>query len=264
MAAAPVFSLTKMLVATAVLRLVEADRMSLADDVALRVPLCPTGITVRQLLGHSSGLADYATDARYLDAVAAQPGVPWPLNRVAALVDITDRWDAGWFRYSNYGYWLLGALLEDMTGEPLRVTLQRLVLNPAGMASSFYPAPVGAITAHGYSTLWAGPAGAAWSTPDDITRFLSRLTNGLISSGSLRDMTLGTRIDGVGSPWCRAGYGLGLMVDDELAVVGHGGSGPGFEAAGFCHVATGRAAAVIAPSGSGVDPTAMAFRLLEM
>lgn len=74
--AQPVFSVTKMFVATAVLRLVEQGPLTLDEEVSRRVPVSPSGVTVRHLLGHTGGLPDYATTAPYLAAVAADHGHP--------------------------------------------------------------------------------------------------------------------------------------------------------------------------------------------
>jgi len=135
-----VFSVTKMFVAAAVLQLVDAGRVALDDDVSHRVPLAPPGSTVRDLLNHTSGLPDYATAAPYLEAVDARPSRPWGLERIAAVALEGDRSARGVFRYSNLGYWLLGAFVQNTTDAPLEQTLARLVFEPAGMASTFYPA----------------------------------------------------------------------------------------------------------------------------
>ncbi|MEV6081602.1 serine hydrolase domain-containing protein [Streptomyces sp. NPDC052069] len=262
-AAQPVFSVTKMFVATAALRLIESGRLALDDEVSRRVPQAPSGITVRHLLGHTSGLPDYASAPAYLDAVAARPAQPWSLEQIASIALVGDRSAPGRFRYCNLGYWLLGAFIEEVTATPLERTLAEVVFEPAGMASTSYPAPGAGLTETGYDTRWAGPAGAAWATPADLVRFLTELLERpLLSVPSLAAMTTVTPV-AAGPPWREPGYGLGLMIDGWHHTFGHGGSGPGYSSAAFVVPGLGRSVAMIARSSAGADLSAPALRFLQ-
>ncbi len=269
----PVFSVTKMFVAVAVLRLAESGGMALDDEARGRVPQAPPEVTVRELLCHTTGLADYATTAPYRAAVDEQPGQPWELDRIVE-VAAGDRQPRDRFRYCNAGYWLLGAALEKATGQPLEQVLAETVFRPAGMASTRYPALGDGVTETGYDTRWAGPAGATWSTPRDLVAFLSALLDGslldestldgsLLSAASTKEMTTAAPVT-AGTPWQEAGYGLGLMTDRAMGVVGHGGGGPGYASAAFATPATGRSAAVVTRHPADTDPTELALRLLHL
>ncbi|WP_051753586.1 serine hydrolase domain-containing protein [Streptosporangium amethystogenes] len=263
--AQPVFSVTKMFMAVAVLRLVDSGRLTLEDEVSLRVPLAPSGITVRELLNHTGGLPDYATTAPYLDAVARRPDQPWGLERILTVALEDGRSARGRFRYSNLGYWLLGTLVEDISGAPLEQTLAALVFGQAGMRSTFFPASGTGLTGTGYDTRWAGPAGAAWATPRDLVIFLTGLLDGsLLSAQSLTAMTTTVPVAAAGPPWRKPGYGLGLMIDDEYRIFGHGGGGPGYTSAAMITPDRRRSVAVIARSSANVDPTALTLRLLQV
>lgn len=260
----PVFSVTKMFVAAAVLRLAEQGRLELDACLADVVPAAPAGATVRDALRHTAGLGDYTHAAPYADAVADAPADPWPLDRIvaASTADPAPAGrrlpPAGSFSYSNVGYWLLGDLLERVQRGPLPVLLRELVFAPSGMASARYPTVAESLTPAGYSTLWAGPAGACWSSAADLVRFLR--------SPGLAPASFSLMVDAVpvdaGDPWIAPGYGLGAMVDSGRGTWGHGGGGPGYSSAAFAAGEGGRCAAVIAPESSGVDPVRCALDFL--
>ena len=73
------YSVTKVLLAVIVLRLVEESRVALDNPVQQYLPALPfsTPVTVRQLLTHTAGLPDYGALPAYAAAVRADPGAPW-------------------------------------------------------------------------------------------------------------------------------------------------------------------------------------------
>lgn len=256
--AAPAFSITKLFVATAVMRLVESGQLSLEDAASTRVP----GVTVREMLGHTGGLPDYATTTAYLDAVTARPAKPWGVEEITAVAMTGRRSPHGRFRYSNLGYWLLGERVEQITGDPLATVLAELVFAAAGLADTRYPTAGDGLTPDGYDTRWAGPAGAAWSTPADLVQYLAALiTGGLLSPASLIAMTTTTPVE-AGPPWRAPNYGLGLMTDPQLGTLGHAGGGPGYTSAAFALRDGRRYAAAIAADGARTDPTEAVLGLL--
>jgi CubicO group peptidase (beta-lactamase class C family) len=263
-----VFSVTKMFVATAAVKLAELGRLDLDTRVSDHVSAGPADLTLREALGHTGGLADYATTVAYRTAVAAQPGQPWGLDEILQVGLRGERSARGAFRYSNLGYWLAGAVLESVAGTSLADLLSRLVFGPAGMVSTTYPAVGAGVTADGYDTRWSGPAGAAWSTPADLLAFLDALVHGaLIAPASLATMTMATPVVDAGDgPWRRPAYGLGLMTDEGSAgekLLGHGGAGPGHRSAAFIAPTAGRAAVVLARDPSTVDAMLAAVRLVQ-
>lgn len=199
-----------MFVATAAVKLAESGRLTLDAEMPDHVPAAPADLTLREALAHTGGLPDYAMTTHYTAAVDAQPGKPWGLDEIVDVGLRATRSARGSFHYSNLGYWLAGAVLEAMAGTSLTDLLSRLVFQPAGMVSTTYPAVGAGVTVDGYDTRWAGPGGAAWSTPADLLAFLDALTHGaLVSPASLATMTEATPVDAGDGPWCRPGYGLG-------------------------------------------------------
>ncbi len=235
---APWWSVTKTVIATAALVLVEQGRMS------LDVPLENRPFTLRQLLQHTSGLPDYGGLAAYHDAVR-RAETPWSFDELWRKSE-ADRLlfepGAGW-RYSNIGYALVRAEIERVTRQNLGEALQRLVFAPLGVEDAQVAATPGDLAkAHvealaGYHPGWVyhglvvGPLTAA-------ARFLWALTRGaLVGADTFAMMRTPLRLDvDVGErPWKQPGYGLGLMVNGEQALPcwGHTGQGPGCVVAAY-------------------------------
>lgn len=132
-----VASVSKLLVAIAVLRLAEQRRLDLDADVStllgwrLRNPAFPDRpITLRLLLSHRSSITDGVDYVLPLDA-----------DMQTTLAD-PKAWDAehppgGFFRYSNLNFPVIAAVLERATGERFDRLMQRLVLTPLKLDACF-------------------------------------------------------------------------------------------------------------------------------
>lgn len=125
-------SITKVFTAAAVVRLAEEGKLRLDDRLPrffARVPRAKRAITVRQLLGHRSGLPEYPG---YGDLV--------PLTRNEAIRNalvLPLRFRPGKrTAYSNVGYTVLAAIVERAARQPFAVAVRRLVFVPAGMAKT--------------------------------------------------------------------------------------------------------------------------------
>ena len=132
-------SVAKWFTAYAVLRLAEADRLSLdapLERYLASLPEPARNITVIQLLQHTSGLKDYWA----LSALAGQHGGD-RRSQAAALAMIRRQETLNFppgerHLYSNSGYILLAELIAAVTGERYADWMQRAVFAPQGMASS--------------------------------------------------------------------------------------------------------------------------------
>ena len=133
-----VASISKLVTAIGVMRLVEAGRLDLDADVSdllgwrLRHPKFPdTPITLRLLLSHRSSL----TDAAGYYAV--------PLGgELRSILDDPRAWDEAhapgtYFRYTNLNFPLVAMVMERATGERFDLLMQRLVLRPLGIEGCF-------------------------------------------------------------------------------------------------------------------------------
>ena len=253
-------SITKLLVAGVVLQLVEGGSLTLADyvvDVALgaaeplRAAGLLDGVTVEDLLRHTSGLPDSARSSELIDSLEADPAAIWTPDQVFALVSKSRReFDPGTsFGYSNTNFLLLGEVIEGVTGNPWWNETRTRILDPLDMADSYlagFESHAGPL-APGYFDLdndgfteeldpdWPaletteGPAGTLVSTVPDLLRFGGSLFGGEVVSGeSLKVMTSPGRFSSR-----YTGYGLGLEIskpDLETTVWGHGGFVPGYRA----------------------------------
>jgi len=127
-------SVTKQFTATAVLMLVAEGKVSLDDPVRRYFPQFPPfteAVTIRNLLNHTSGIADY--EPIYGDRFPEQV-------TDAGVVDIIAGTDALYFepgsqfRYSNSGYAILSALVTQLSGQPFPAFLEERIFAPLGMA----------------------------------------------------------------------------------------------------------------------------------
>ena len=238
-------SITKTFVATVVLQLVREGRLSLDDSVERRVPgLLPDGrrVTIRQLLAHTSGIADYAADQLFLRRTATEPRRRWtPQEVVGRAVRMGPTGSPGErFAYASTNYVLLGLVVERVTGTTVGEQLRRRIFARLGLRdTSFVPgARIPGRHAHGYapsahdgivgslatardrstaSASWAWAAGAIVSTAPDLSRFFGALLGGrLLPPRLLRSMRP--------APGARYGLGLAAFPTPCGAAVGHTGN----------------------------------------
>lgn len=129
----PFASLTKPALATAVLRLVDRGALTLGltlGEVIADAPAAVRGITVAQLLTHSSGFPEHVPGTAALEArrAPASDYVRAALEGELVFVPGTR------VLYSNAGYQVLGAVVERVAGVPVAELMEREVLAPVGMA----------------------------------------------------------------------------------------------------------------------------------
>jgi D-alanyl-D-alanine carboxypeptidase len=235
-------SITKMFVASSVLKLAESGALSLDEPVARRLPEIGEGdrITVRQVLNHTSGISDKAQESE-------RPLTSGAYDRFARVAAIGRRPldfapGSGW-RYSNAGYIVRGALVERITGTPWSVTLEQQFFDRLGLRHTGYAdaATLRSGRAAGYTTAagrvrnveFISPtipdaAGGLVSTAEDLFRWCRALAAGrAISRESVRQM-----MTPVAEPNGTTRYGLGVYVSTVHGetMIGHTGQIPGFAA----------------------------------
>lgn len=216
-------SVTKVMTAAAVLRLVEQDRLALDDPVArhLWIAALDGRTTVRHLLLHTGGLADYGTDPAWLAAVATHPQRVWQPAELAALgLRHPPRAAPGvTFHYSDTGYVLLGLIVERVTGRPLAQAYRELLPldllpathlegrePPSGDADRAHPL-VGLLDLAGTDPSFDNLGGGGLvSTAPDLDAFVRALvTDRVFSRPATLDLMRTTVPAGEG-----ARYGLGI------------------------------------------------------
>ncbi|WP_299534238.1 serine hydrolase [uncultured Streptomyces sp.] len=247
-------SQTKSFTATVVLQLADEGRVDLDAPVETYLPGVVTGngydgtrITVRHLLRHTSGIASYSPGLP--GSFTVQPprrpdGTydPREVVRTGLTFDPVSVPGAA-YTYSNTNYVILGLLVEAVTGAPVREAVRSRLIEPLGLARTFFPAPgertlpLPAVTGYhgarlGGLYLWYtaeildpslyGSAGAMVSTLEDVTAFYTSLLAGeLLSPASLAEMKE------VSDP----GSGVGLsskVMSCGITAWGHSGMLPGY------------------------------------
>ena len=247
-------SVTKTFVATLILQLVAEDKLSLEDSVEKWLPgLVPNGsaITVRELLSHRSGLFDYLGDRRllapYLHGHLDHVWTPLQVVRIATrhkplfAPGADDKQS-----YSNTNYFILGLVIEKVTGHSLTEELNSRIFRPLGLEhTSFTTSPgISGRHAHGYTKAFGptpvditgispslfGAAGGIISTPADVAHFYRALLQGrLIPKRLLSEMKAREGRDPK-HPELRYGLGLWRQPLSCSLVWGHEGDLPGFAA----------------------------------
>lgn len=141
-------SISKLVTAIGVMRLVEAGKLDLDADVSgylgwkLRNPAFPrVPITLRLLMSHRSSLTD---EAGYWQTPLGDP--------LRDILENPHAWDAGhapgtYFRYTNLNYPVVAQVMERVTGKRFDRLMQRLVLRPLGIDACFDWATCDAATA---------------------------------------------------------------------------------------------------------------------
>jgi D-alanyl-D-alanine carboxypeptidase len=241
-------SITKPFVATVALQLVAEGALTLDDPVERWLPgLVPGGerITVRQLLNHTSGLFPFGADRAFVAQAFRDPLRDWTPREIVAIAARHRPAFApgtGW-SYSDTNYFVLGLIVERVTGRPLAAELARRILGPLHLRATSLPVEpdIAGPHAHGYflrplqdvtigspSVQWA--AGALVSDAGDVARFFRALLGGRLVRADL----LGLMEASVPAPQLGPGnaYGLGLQrVPDACgALWGHTGASPGYVA----------------------------------
>lgn len=242
-------SVTKTYVAATALRLHEAGKLDLQSKIDQYLPLqwtdllerdgySPGEMTVRQLLSHTSGLADHAQAPQFIAAVKANPATKWtPAEDVAHLVEWTQPVGKPGekYSYSDTGYILLGAIIERVSGQPLpKAVRAQLALSGRGLPDTYWeraePAR-GRTRAHqffeGDDTYDWDPSmdlfggGGMVATPADMATFFDALLAGRIFRNGA---TLALMQSPVGLP-ADSPYRLGLLTYsfDGVAATGHSG-----------------------------------------
>ena len=134
-------SITKQFTATLILQLVEQGKIKLDGKVSDYLPdyRKDTGdkITIHHLLSHTSGVPNYTAAPGFEENVSRNPFKVDDFVKKYASGDL--EFEPGTkFNYSNSGYFILGAIIEKVTGKPYEQVLKEKILDPVGMKNTGY------------------------------------------------------------------------------------------------------------------------------
>lgn len=252
-------SIDKMFNATIVMKLVEDGQLSLDDTITTYLPgtitrgLHRTGtidysekITVRQLLAHTSGLADWLEDypkggQSLVDQVIDKGDMTFTIEDMAAVVrdqlkphfppqDPSEKQPK--IRYSDTNYMLLIAIIEAVTGQPLHQVHEQLLFKPLSLRHTYFsghsqpldPTPKPAILrANGqqlHIPLFMRSIWGIYSTAADTLAFLRHFVHDEVFKDPGTLVSMQKHWNRFGFPFDRAAlrapgwpieYGLGIM-----------------------------------------------------
>lgn len=237
-------SVTKQFTAAAIMRLVEQGRIDLQDPVSEYLdglPAWADEVSIHHLLNHTSGVKSYTSlGPEWMEIM------PLDLTHEKMVALFRDRpvdfTPGERYLYNNSGYYLLGMILEEVTGQPYAEHLQSTFYEPLDLDATVYcsEGPLIPHRAEGYvledGSFRNDPpigmtqpfsAGALCSTAADLARWARALAHGdVVSTDSYRHMTTPTRL--TGGEERSYGYGLGMGELGGEPYVAHGGGINGF------------------------------------
>ncbi|MFJ6571380.1 serine hydrolase domain-containing protein [Streptomyces sp. NPDC091292] len=272
-------SITKTFTAVLVMRLRDEGLLDLGDPLEKHLKGTGVGeVTIAELLTHSAGLA------------AESPAPWWERTPGSLRPDLADVLGEQPFKhptgrrhhYSNPGFTLLGALVEELRGASWEDVLRQEVLEPLGLhrTSGQPQAPhAGGWAVHPWADVLLpepaedlgrmAPAGQLWSTTADLARFAVFLADGddrVLSAASVLEMRTPASPSELADVVNGAAYGLGMQLHrmGGRMIVGHSGSLPGFLAGLAISVEDGLAAVTLANCTSGLPIWGLAGDLVQI
>jgi len=235
---------TKQITATAILKLVELQKLKLTDPLKAffkDIPNDKANITIHQLLSHTSGLQTYSGSD--FDMIAKADF----LNQVFAYKLLSTPGSS--YHYSNVGFSVLAIILEQVSGQDYEAFLNQYLFQPAGMKETGYLLPVWNtdLIAHGYRRGYQDigntitrykDIGLSWhlkgngglnSTLNDLYKWYEALKNNTLISETSKQQLFEPYI--LESKTYNSYYGYGWSISEtprKTKVVSHSGANPAF------------------------------------
>ena len=242
-----IFSITKTFTAVATLMLVEEGKVSLDDSISKHLPDLPAPwqrVTIRHVLNHTSGLPNWRDHSSKLRDVRSEHTKAEVLNLVAGLPLVFPsgvRWD-----YVETGFFLLGMLIEKVSGQTYEQFLRERIFAPLGMRDTRLDSYTDIIPNRADGYVWQSGAfrNAIWyhptltfstaglvSTVLDLAKWDAALyTEKLLKKSTLEQMWTNAKLNN-GQIVTETGLGFGLTPFRGRRRVGHVGGAEGFASA---------------------------------
>lgn len=238
-------SITKQFTATVILQLVEQGKIKLDGKLSDYLPDYRKDVgekvTIHHLLTHTSGIPSYTSQPGFFENVSRNPYKVDEFVQKYASGNLEFE-PGSKFLYNNSGYFLLGAIIERVTGKPYEQVLQENIFNPVGMTNTGYDHHDTILPkrATGYSKTPDGytnaayldmsipyAAGSLYSTVEDLYLWDQALYTDKLLSAQSKTLMYTPFLDGYAYGW--AIHNASFMVNNEtVPVITHDGGINGF------------------------------------
>jgi CubicO group peptidase (beta-lactamase class C family) len=238
-------SITKQFTASAILKLQEEGKLNVSDSLSKYFPDFPRAkeVTIHHLLTHTSGIHSYTNTDSFLTKVLKPVSNEELLNYFKNYP--YDFNPGEQYQYNNSGYFLLGYIIEKVSGKSLGQYFKENLFDPAGMkntgiyksdlhleheAKGYNKTEKGYEPALNWDMSWAGGAGAMYSTVEDLNKWNDALFNGkVLSEKSFKAAFTPVLLNnGSKPPGVDYGYGWSISNYRGLEMLGHSGGLHGF------------------------------------
>lgn len=244
-------SITKSFTAVSILKLMEQGKLSLQDTIGKWIknqPNIPGSVTIKQILNHTSGIANYSENPDFFQVVFIDLEHVWSPDEIYSFVTTPLFPPGTGWSYCNTNYIIAGDIVEQVSGKPYHEFVRENILIPGGLEDIVcYPQeslqgefahlwadldqngstedlfnvnfPLTGL----FSTGWS--AGALVSRPALITRWIAALRDGKVLGQAARDSITTEMVQLSANSW----YGLGFVVFNFLVgpnlhtLIGHDG-----------------------------------------
>lgn len=241
---------TKTMTTTVLLQLVDEGKIALSDKLSKYYPDYPQAdkVTISMLLTMKSGIFNYSEDLPvFMQSMITNPGKVWhPQELIDLGFSHNFYFEPGTnFHYSNTNTFIIGQLIENLTGNSLETEINTRLIQPLQLNNTkFLTSGTGLPGNHGrgyeisetndyidatehYDISWGWAAGSAYSTPRELQKYVEQLVGGGFLSDAVQQKRLTDDFFSHPDLWMgKISYGSGLMRCGSF--YGHGGDLPGF------------------------------------
>ncbi len=241
-------SITKTFTATAIMQLVEKNKIGLDDTIDKYIPGYPNGgkIHISQLLSHKSGIPDFTDSQEFMDTVRLYRT---PEQIIATFKDKPLEFEPGSsFKYSNSGYVLLGYIIEKVTNQTYEDYLKENIFKPLDMkdteiadgkkliqnkASGYSIAGKQLVNSDMADNSFEFGAGGVYSTVEDLYKWYKGMNSTKILSKESWNKMLKSYSEYYGYGWLVGDINFG---DVKKKIMGHNGQTFGFCSSAYKYV----------------------------
>ncbi len=246
-------SLTKAFTAVMILQLCEAKKINLSDKITDYLPSYPNkngdSITIHQLLSHTSGLPHYGAIPNFFEKYGGVHFSEQEYINLFSRLSLLSK-PGTKYNYSSFGYFLLGVILEKVSGKSYANLLQEKIADPLGMKNTVVEtqSAIEKNKACGYDFLFdynhiykykglanapfedvskAGGAGQILSTVDDLHKWNTALSSSKLLSEKYLRLLFTPNLSNYSYGWNMKRKTLKGR-SDTMYIAEHGGSSTGF------------------------------------